>query len=90
VLGNIVTGDLNADPSGIPGQEIVAPTDVQVLSPTPGGRQGAAPTGSYLTLTTCHPKYSARKRLVIHAALDGGAIAKATTPDGPPALNEGT
>ena len=33
---------------------------------------------------------TARKRLVIHAALDGGAFAKATTPDGPPALNEGT
>ena len=90
VLGNVVTGDLTADPSGIPGQEIVRPTDVQVLSPTPDGPEDAAPTGSYLTLTTCHPKYSARKRLVIHAALDGGAIPKVTSPDGPPALNEGT
>jgi sortase A len=88
VLGDRATGDLTADPSGIPGQEIVRPTDVQVLSPTPDGPENAAPTGSYLTLTTCHPKYSARKRLVIHAALDGGAIAKATMPDGPPALNE--
>jgi sortase (surface protein transpeptidase) len=88
VLGDRATGDLTADPSGIPGQEIVRPTDVQVLSPTPDGPENAAPTGSYLTLTTCHPKYSAHKRLVIHAALDGGAIAKATAPDGPPALNE--
>jgi sortase A len=89
VLGDRATGDLDADPSGIPGQEIVRPTDVQVLSPTPDGRENAAPTGSYLTLTTCHPKYSARQRLVIHAALDGGAISKATTPEGPPALDEG-
>jgi sortase A len=76
------------DPSGIPGQEIVRPTDVQVLNPTPNGPAGAAPTGSYLTLTTCHPRFSARQRLVIHASLDGGAVAKATTPDGPPALRE--
>jgi sortase A len=90
VLGDVATGDLTADPSGIPGQEIVRPTDVEVLSPTPDGPENAAPSGSYLTLTTCHPKYSAQQRLVIHAALDGGAIAKATTPAGPPALNEGT
>ena len=89
VLGDRATGDLTADPSGIPGQEIVRPTDVQVLSPTPDGAEHAAPTGSYLTLTTCHPKYSARKRLVIHAALDGAAIPKASAPDGPPALDEG-
>jgi sortase A len=88
VLGDVATGDLDADPSGIPGQEIVLPTDVQVLNPTPNGPAGAAPTGSYLTLTTCHPRFSARQRLVIHASLDGGAIAKATTPDGPPALRE--
>jgi sortase (surface protein transpeptidase) len=90
VLGDVATGDLTAGPTGIPGQEIVRPTDVEVLSPTPDGPEDAAPTGSYLTLTTCHPKYSARQRLVIHAALDGGAVPKATTPDGPPALNEGT
>jgi sortase (surface protein transpeptidase) len=88
VLGDVATGDLTADPSGIPGQEIVRPTDVQVLSPIPDGPEDAAPTGSYLTLTTCHPKYSARQRLVIHAALDGGPITKASAPDGPPALTE--
>ena len=36
VLGDPATGDLGTDPSGIPGQEIVAPTDVAVISPTPG------------------------------------------------------
>jgi sortase A len=88
VLGDVATGDLTADPSGIPGQQIVRPTDVDVLSPTPNGPENAAPTGSYLTLTTCHPRFSARQRLVIHAAMDGAAVAKATTPDGPPALSE--
>ena len=88
VLGNAVTGDFTADPSGIPGREIVRPTQVDVLSPTPGGPEDAAPTGSYLTLTTCHPKYSARQRLVIHAALDGGAVSKADAPNGPPALRD--
>lgn len=42
-------------------QKIVSPTDVSVLAPTKENR---------LTLTTCHPKYSAAKRLVIIATLD--------------------
>jgi sortase A len=88
VLGDVATGDLTGDPSGIPGREIVRPTDVDVLSPTPDGPEDGEPSGSYLTLTTCHPKYSARQRLIIHAALDGGAVPKATTPDGPAALRE--
>jgi sortase A len=44
-------------------------------------------TGAYLTLTTCHPKYSAQQRLIIHARLDGAPVSKAAMPDGPPALN---
>jgi sortase A len=88
VLGDVATGDLDGDPSGIPGQEIVSPTDVGVLSPTPNGPADGDPTGSYLTLTTCHPRYSAHQRLIIHAGLDGGAIAKSEQPDGPAALTE--
>jgi sortase (surface protein transpeptidase) len=88
VLGDVATGDLDGDPSGIPGQEIVRPTDVEVLNPTPNGPENAAPTDTYLTLTTCHPRYSARQRLVVHARLDGAAIAKTAEPDGPPALSE--
>jgi sortase A len=88
VLGNPGTGDYTTDPSGIPGQQIVRPSDVTVIAPTPGA-VGAAATRAYLTLTTCHPKYSARQRLIVHAVLDGGAISKADAPDGPPALTEG-
>jgi sortase A len=74
--------------TGIPGQEIVRPTDVEVISPVPGAAPDAAPDGAYLTLTTCHPKYSARQRLVIHAVLTDEGASKADAPDGPPALRE--
>jgi sortase (surface protein transpeptidase) len=86
VLGDPATGDLAADPTGIPGRRIVGPGDIEVISPTPGAGAGSAPTGAYLTLTTCHPEYSARERLIVHARLDGAALPKAQHPDGPPEL----
>lgn len=88
VLGDRATGAFTGDPSGIPGQEIVTPSQIHVISPTPDAAPSAPATGAYLTLTTCHPKFSARKRLVIHARLDGAAYSKAAAPDGPPALTE--
>ena len=79
VLGDVATGDLEADLSGIPGREIVRPTDVQVLSPTPArGRRAHRPVPD--ALTTCHPRFSARQRLIIHARLDGGVIEKTAEP----------
>ena len=87
VLGDAATGDFNADPSGIPGQEIVSPSNIDVISPTPDQPDTTAASGSYLTITTCHPKYSARQRLVVHARLDGAPLSKADAPDGPPALD---
>ena len=45
---------------------VVTPTDTHVVDPTP------VPT---LTLTTCHPKGSARQRLVVQAQLQGEAVA---------------
>ena len=86
VLGDPVTGNLDGDPTGIPGRRIVRPTDVSVISPTPGGPAEGPPSGAYLTLTTCHPRYSAQQRLVVHARLDGAPLSKATAPEGPPAL----
>ena len=59
---------------------------MSVIAPTPGGPAEGPPSGAYLTLTTCHPKYSAQQRLVVHARLDGAPLSKATAPDGPPAL----
>jgi sortase (surface protein transpeptidase) len=86
VLGDAATGDFGSDPSGIPGRQIVRPSDVDVISPTPGGPSDGPATDAYLTLTTCHPKYSAQQRLIIHARLDGAPLSKATAPEGPPAL----
>lgn len=43
--------------------DIVAPTDVYVTDPIPG---------AWLTLTTCHPRFSAAERLVIQAELVSG------------------
>jgi sortase (surface protein transpeptidase) len=86
VLGDPATADFGTDPSGIPGREIVRPEDVAVISPTPGGPAQGPAAGVYLTLTTCHPKYSAAQRLIIHARLDGAPVSKAAAPDGPPAL----
>jgi sortase A len=42
---------------------LVAPTDVWVVDPKDGG---------WLTLTTCHPKFSARQRLIVTAELVSG------------------
>jgi sortase A len=42
---------------------IVSPGDLWVTSPRPG---------SWLTLTTCHPKFSSRQRLVVFAELVAG------------------
>ncbi|MGY1815487.1 class E sortase [Blastococcus sp. SYSU D00820] len=86
VLGDPSTGDLAA--GAVPGQRIVDPSDVSVIAPSPDV-PGAPPTGAYLTLTTCHPEYSARQRLIVHAVLDGAPIARADAPNGPPVLREG-
>jgi sortase A len=89
VLGDPATGDFGTDPSGIPGQQVVLPTGLEVVSPTPDAPADAPATGAYMTITTCHPKFSARQRLVVHAVLDGAPLAKAQAPDGPPALTGG-
>jgi sortase A len=44
---------------------VIAPTDYSVIAPT------QVPT---LTLTTCHPKGSARQRLILQAALEGQPV----------------
>lgn len=89
VLGDPATGNFESDPSGIPGMEIVSPQAISVVNPVPGDETGIEPTAAYLTLTTCHPKFSAAKRLIIHAVLEGPGLSKAEYPDGPPAMAEG-
>lgn len=49
--------------------QIVLPRDVQVIAPVPN-QPGVEPTERYITLTTCHPMFSARERFVVHGVLD--------------------
>ena len=72
----------------VTGTQIVSPRAVEVTLPVPG-QPGVEPTQSVLTLTTCHPKYSARERMVVSAVLeeelakaDGGPAALAGAPAG--------
>ncbi len=65
----------------VTGQQIVSPSDYQVISTTD-------PTKATLTLTSCHPKYTARERIIITAELDpaasAGAVAEPTINYGRP------
>ncbi len=61
-------------------KQIVAPTAVEVTLPVPGDPT-AQPVDRLLTLTTCHPKYSARQRLVVHAELTAASKKSAGLPD---------
>ena len=49
-------------------RDVVRPTDVEVIAPVPD-EPGAAPTQALITLTSCHPKYSATERFVVHGRL---------------------
>jgi sortase A len=65
----------------VTGQEIVSPSDYQVIATTD-------PTRATLTLTSCHPKYTARERIIVYAELDPaattGAVSEATINYGRP------
>ncbi len=50
----------------VTGQRIVSPSDYEVIATTD-------PTLSTLTLTSCHPKYTARERIIVSAELDPDA-----------------
>ena len=58
--------------------KIVSPTDIREIFPVPGNLNAIADK-AMLTFTTCHPKGSAKKRLVVHAVLDS-VLDAATAP----------
>lgn len=49
--------------------KIVYPDEVEVVAPVPD-RPGVTATERMLTLTACHPEYSARQRYIVHAKFD--------------------
>jgi sortase A len=63
----------------VTGQKIVSPSEYQVIATTD-------PTKATLTLTSCHPKYTARERIIISADLDTAA---STGPVSEPVINYG-
>jgi sortase A len=69
VKGNVQTGDLNdKGTDGIPGRAIVSPSDVGVIASVPD-HPGATPTEKLMTMTTCHPKFTANQRMIVFSAL---------------------
>ncbi|RKT71516.1 LPXTG-site transpeptidase (sortase) family protein [Saccharothrix variisporea] len=56
------------------GQEIVLPTQGEVIDAVPHfeGEVPQAQQVALLTLTTCHPRFSDRQRLIVHAVLTQG------------------
>ncbi|SEG54711.1 sortase A [Thermomonospora echinospora] len=54
----------------VTGRTVVRPSGIEVTAPVPG-RPGRKPRKAMLTLTTCHPKFSAAYRLVVFAELAG-------------------
>lgn len=77
--------------AGVVGREIVDPSDYEQVLPIPhvnatGPQALALPTQRLITLTTCHPQFSDKQRMIIHGVLTK-TYAKA---DGflPPELSE--
>lgn len=56
----------STDADGLPGREIVDPSDGAVLLPVPD-HPGARPTERLMTMTTCHPKFTAAQRMIVYA-----------------------
>ncbi|MGL5819595.1 MAG: class E sortase [Phycicoccus sp.] len=52
----------------VTGREIVRPADTEVIAPVPG-KPGAQPKEAMLTMTSCHPKYSATRRYIVYGRL---------------------
>ncbi|MBT2207076.1 MULTISPECIES: class E sortase [Actinomadura] len=52
----------------VTGREIVKPSAVEVTAPVPGHPK-KRPTEKRITLTTCHPKYSAAERMIIFGTM---------------------
>ena len=61
----------NVDANKVPGREIVSPSAGQVVLPVPNEPGATQPyRAGYLTMTTCHPKFTANQRMIVHAVLD--------------------
>jgi len=73
------------------GQHIVLPTNGGVIAPVPPGDEKVSKgeMASLMTLTTCHPRFSDKERLIVHAVLTKEWAKDPNKPDErPPELKE--
>lgn len=72
-VGTLRTNAPDGGPYGqTVGREVVNPDQVQVIAPVPHKPADVLPPAhqvALLTLTTCHPQFSDRQRLIVHAVL---------------------
>lgn len=61
-------------------EQIVLPTQVDVVLPVPGEPK-ATPEKALLTLTTCNPRWASYERLIFHAELDSAQPKSLGPPD---------
>jgi sortase (surface protein transpeptidase) len=54
--------------ANVVGKAVVLPSQVEVIAPVPG-HPGRVPVSRLITLTTCHPQFSASHRLIVHGVL---------------------
>ncbi|MFI7130070.1 class E sortase [Nonomuraea sp. NPDC050153] len=52
-------------------QDVVKPDEVDVFAPVPG-KPDIRPLRAFITLSTCHPEYSAAERLIVYGVLKDG------------------
>ena len=62
-------GDGSVSGIPVPGREIVDPSDGDVLLPVPSHPGCTPTTAALMTMTTCHPKFTASQRMIVHAQL---------------------
>ncbi|MGH3911874.1 MAG: class E sortase [Pseudonocardiaceae bacterium] len=64
-------GPLSGSYADVIGKQIVLPSQTEVIAPVPGqpGLIPPADQAGLITLTTCHPQFSARERLIVHGVL---------------------
>src|SRR3954452_22112147 len=58
----------NGSPALLPGREIVDPSAGRVLLPVPD-HEGVSPAQALMTMTTCHPKFTASHRMIVYSRL---------------------
>jgi sortase A len=71
-----VQADVTTDGKyALPGREIVDPSAGRVLWPVPD-HEGVPPSEALMTMTTCHPKFTASHRMIVYSQL----VAKVKNP----------